>query len=129
MDFTARIMFVFGVIALSLWLPIFAVDVLLQDAAHPRDWRAHGLGCKRRDVLRLVVGDSLRLTVPGLIIGTVCAWGLTHALSSLLFGVLRPNVWLFALMTALLVVVAMFAAYLPAVRAARVDPVEALRCE
>jgi putative ABC transport system permease protein len=129
-DFTARMMFVFGVIALSLAASgIFALmSCSVMRRTHEIGVRM-ALGAKRRDVLRLIVGDSLRLTLPGLIIGIVCAWGLTHALSSLLFGVLRHDVWLFTLMTVVLALVATVAAYLPALRAARVDPVEALRCE
>jgi len=129
-DFTARMMFAFGVIAVLLAASgIFALmSCSVMRRTHEIGVRM-ALGARRRDVLRLIVTDSLRLTIPGLAIGIVCAWGLTHAVSSLLFGILRPEVWLFALMTVVLALVAMLAAYLPALRAARVDPVEALRCE
>ena len=87
------------------------------------------LGAQRGDVLRLVVGYAIKLTIVGLAIGVPVALALTRALSSLLFGVVRLDAPVFALFTLLLALVAAVAAYIPARRATRVDPMVALRYE
>lgn len=85
------------------------------------------LGAGRRDVLALVTGRAARLTTIALAIGAVLAFALMRMASSFLFGVivLRPAV--FVVFALLLFTVAMLAAFLPAYRAAQVDPMVALR--
>jgi putative ABC transport system permease protein len=88
------------------------------------------LGAKPRDMMSLIVGQGLRLGLLGVGIGFVVALGLTHFLSSLLFGVTATDPLLsFAGVIFLLLVVVMMACYVPARRAMRVDPMIALRHE
>jgi len=87
------------------------------------------LGARSEDVLRLVVGSGLRITVAGLAIGLVAAAALTRLLRSLLYGVKPLDPIAFAAAVALLIAVALVACAAPAIRAARVDPVVALRVE
>ena len=87
------------------------------------------LGAGRDDVLRLIVGQGARLTVLGLAIGAVAAWMLSRLMLSLLYGVGAGDIATFAGVALLLGVLALAASYLPARRAAKVDPLIALRSE
>jgi len=77
----------------------------------------------------MVVGQALKLALFGLAIGVPAALALTRALSSLLFGVVHIDAPVFVGFTLLLALVAAIAAYLPARRATKVDPMVALRYE
>jgi putative ABC transport system permease protein len=87
------------------------------------------LGAARRDVLKLVVGQAAGLTFVGVAIGLVAAFALTRFMSSLLFGVSATDPVTFALISMLLIAVALLASYVPARRAMKVDPMIALRYE
>jgi putative ABC transport system permease protein len=87
------------------------------------------LGASGREILRLVVTEALRLALAGVAAGIAAAWGLTRLISSLLFGVRASDPATFIVLPLLLTGVALFAAYLPARRATRVDPIGALRHE
>jgi putative ABC transport system permease protein len=87
------------------------------------------LGASARDVLRLVVGRGLMLTAVGAIVGLAGAWALSHLLSAMLFGVSPTDAAVFAGAALLVGLTATAASYGPARRAARMDPVVALRCE
>jgi ABC-type antimicrobial peptide transport system permease subunit len=87
------------------------------------------LGAQRRDVLSLVVGHGMRLVLVGICIGLAAALGFSRVLQTLLFGVEPSDPLTFSVIPLLLAAVALFACWLPARRAARVDPIEALRCE
>ena len=87
------------------------------------------LGAEPRGIQRLVVLQSLRLVLIGLGLGLVGAVVVTGVLRSLLYEVKPRDPMTFAVVTLLLVVVALAAAFIPARRAARVDPVLALRAE
>jgi len=87
------------------------------------------LGAQKRDVLRLVVGRGMALTLGGVLLGILGALALTRVLSTLLVGVAVTDPWTFAAVASLLGVVSFLACYIPARRAARVDPMVALRYE
>lgn len=87
------------------------------------------LGAQPGDMLRLVVGEGMRLALFGVGLGLAAAIGLTHFLSSLLFGVNATDPVSFIVVVGLLLAVVGFACYIPARRAMRVDPMVALRYE
>jgi putative ABC transport system permease protein len=87
------------------------------------------LGAQTRDVLGLVVKDGVKMVAIGLLLGMGGALALTRLLETLLFGVTTRDPMTFLFIAALLSLVAMLACYIPAWRATRVDPLEALRCE
>ena len=85
------------------------------------------LGAKVVDVLKMVIGQGMLLTLAGLVIGLIGALGLSWLIESLLFGVSSRDPWTFFAISGLLTLVALFAVYLPARRAAKTDPIIALR--
>jgi len=87
------------------------------------------LGAERRDVLRLVLTRALRIVVAGLIVGLAGATLVTRVLQTFLFGVTPTDPIAFTIVTLLLTTVGLMAAWLPARRATRIDPCEALRAE
>ena len=87
------------------------------------------LGAQPSDVSRLVLSHAGKLAASGVMIGVASALFLTRLLSSLLFGVTATDPWTYIVVAALLCTVALVAGYLPARRAARVDPLVALRYE
>jgi putative ABC transport system permease protein len=87
------------------------------------------LGARRLDVMRLVVGQGMKLAGIGLAIGLVGALGITQVIKSLLFGVSPTDPLSFGLITVFLTAVAAVASWLPARRATGVDPIVALRRE
>jgi len=87
------------------------------------------LGAKRLDVLRMVVADGARMTLAGAVIGLAAAVGLTRLMSDMLFGVTPLDPLTFTAVAVGMCGIALFACYLPARRAAKVDPIVALRYE
>jgi putative ABC transport system permease protein len=85
------------------------------------------LGAQRSDVLKMTVKQGLKLVGLGLVIGVVTAFVLTRLMASLLFGVSATDPMTFATIALVLTAVAVFASYIPALRATKVDPMEALR--
>ena len=87
------------------------------------------LGAATGDILRMIVGQGLTLTLAGLAIGTMAALAVTRLMSGLLFQVSAADPASFAASALLFAAIAALASYLPARRATRVDPTEALRYE
>jgi predicted permease len=87
------------------------------------------LGAQVSDVLKLVVGQGVRLVLAGVAIGLIGAFVVTRALSSLLFGVSATDLTTFLIVAVILATVATVASYFPARRAALIDPIGALRHE
>ncbi|MGH9792700.1 MAG: ABC transporter permease [Candidatus Acidiferrales bacterium] len=87
------------------------------------------LGAQRADVLRMVLGDGMKLWIAGMVVGVAGAFVATRWLASLLFGIAATDPLTFVLAPALLAAVAVLATVIPARRAMRVDPMVALRYE
>jgi putative ABC transport system permease protein len=87
------------------------------------------LGARREDVLRLIVRDGLVPTLTGIGVGLVGALWLTRFLASLLYSVHPTDPMTYAGVFSLLAGIALLASYVPARRAAKVDPMVALRYE
>lgn len=119
-----------GVLALAL-----AVGGLYGVMCYAVSQRTHemgvrvALGAERRDVLKLVVGQGMLLTLIGITIGVGGAFAATRALASLLYGISSTDPATFLLVPFLLAGVAFAASYIPARRATKVDPLVALRYE
>jgi putative ABC transport system permease protein len=87
------------------------------------------LGAALRDVVKLVVGQGMRLALIGIALGLAGAFVMTRALASLLLGVDTTDSVTYVGVSLLLLAVALLACYIPARRAARVNPLVALRHE
>ena len=87
------------------------------------------LGAHKRDILTLVLRQGLKLTMTGVTIGLVSALALTRVIQNLLYGVTPTDPLTFAAVSLVLLAVALLACLLPARRAAKVAPMEALRYE
>lgn len=87
------------------------------------------MGAQTNSVLSLVVRQGMRLAVAGLVLGLSFAFATMHVLSTLLFGVSAHDPWIFGGVSLILAIAAVLACYFPARRAARVNPVVALRYE
>lgn len=104
------------------------VSYSVSQRAHEIGIRA-ALGAERGDVLRMVLGQGMRLTLVGLLLGFPAAFGLTRFLSSLLYEVRPVDYVTFFAVAVLLGVIAVLATLIPARRAIKVDPTVALRYE
>jgi putative ABC transport system permease protein len=87
------------------------------------------LGAQVRDVLKLILTSGMVLVLIGEVIGVVGAYALTRLMRGLLFGVAPTDMFIFVVVAGALPLVALVACYIPARRASKVDPLEALRYE
>jgi putative ABC transport system permease protein len=85
------------------------------------------LGARPRDVRRLTVGHALRMTSLGVVVGLALAVALERLMESALFGVVSVEAWMFGAFAVVLIATGLMAGYLPARRAALLDPIAALR--
>src|SRR5215468_3084427 len=126
----AALLTLFGLLALSL--AAVGIYGVLSYAVTERT-REMGvrlaLGARPRDLLKLVVGQGMMLTLIGLVIGVGASFALTRLIAKLLFGVSATDPLTFIVIPLLLAAVAMLACWMPARRATRIDPLAALRYE
>jgi len=124
------LMALFGCVALAL-SSVGVYSVLAEGVSRriPEIGVRLALGAEPRDVMKLVLGQAIKLTGIGLAIGVPIAFAVNRAMSTLIFGIVSINLLLLAGFTLLLLLVALAAAYIPARRAMRVDPMVALRYE
>ena len=87
------------------------------------------MGALRGDIVRLVLGQGARWVVLGVVLGTGAALGATSLLKSMIYGVSTVSPWLLAAASAIVALTAALACLVPALRAARIDPNEALRAD
>jgi putative ABC transport system permease protein len=127
---SASILGTFAVIALFLSaVGIYGVlSYSVSRRTHEIGIRA-ALGATRSDVLQLIVGEGLVLTLTGVACGVLAALGLTRLLAGLLYGIRPRDPLTFVALSLLLVGVGLLAVYIPARRATNVDPMVALRYE
>jgi ABC-type transport system, involved in lipoprotein release, permease component len=120
--------FASGALILAL-IGIYGVMAfLVQTRTHEIGVRM-ALGATARDVFKLIVGRGMKLTAIGVVVGIGGAIGLTRLMHSLLFNTSATDPITFILISVLLSLAAFFACYIPARRAAKVDPLVALRYE
>jgi len=128
--FLLRIVGAFALAALLLAaVGIYGVTAYAVGRRAPEMGIRIALGAGRRDLVGMVVGETLRLTLAGAAIGVACALAAGPALSGFLYGVGAGDPATIALIVLLLTAVSILAAWAPARRAARIDPAIALRSE
>ena len=122
----------FGFALLALGLAATGIYGVLSYAIHQRTSELglrFALGATPGEVIRLVLGEGLRLTAVGVVAGALLGAAAARAMSSLLFGIQSFDLAAFAIAIGILMVVALVASYIPARRASRIDPMTALRSE
>jgi putative ABC transport system permease protein len=128
--FSSIVVSAFGIIAMTFAAVGIAALVAFTVTQRTREIGVRvALGARTRDVVVLVASESAWIALAGLVIGVLAAWILRRSVESMLFGVAPDDPLTFGGVALLLAVVSLLAAYLPARRAARIDPTAALRAE
>jgi putative ABC transport system permease protein len=128
--FVLLLLGVFGGLALLLATTgVYGVIAYMASQRTPEIGIRMALGARGADVVRLLVGQGVAFAVAGIAVGLVAALALTRFLSSLLYGVGATDPLSFATTSLMLLLAALAASWIPARRAARVDPMQALRYE
>jgi putative ABC transport system permease protein len=128
--FTGVLVGVFGGLALALATVGLYGVIAYSVAQRTREMGIRvALGATRADVMRLVIGQGIRLAFIGVVAGVVVALAVTRLISSLLYGVSATDPIAFVAASALLLLVALAACYIPARRSMKLDPIVALRFE
>jgi len=126
--FNARVVSAFGLVALGLALQgLFGLLAFVVERQRREIGVRLSLGAQVRDVVRLVAGRGLRLSLAGLVLGLPLGYALARASASVLFGVTPADLPTYLLAAATLVAAAGAACLLPALRASRLDPAAILR--
>jgi ABC-type antimicrobial peptide transport system permease subunit len=127
-NFNMLLLTIFGAIALLLAaVGVYGImSYSVEQATHDISVRL-ALGADRRDIFSLVVGHGMKLTAAGLLAGTAAAFAASRLLAKMLYGVKPNDPATYAAVIAVLATIALLACYLPARRAMRVDPVNALK--
>jgi putative ABC transport system permease protein len=128
--FSVTLLSVFGAVAVSLAaIGLYGVLAFIVAQRRREIGVRMALGAQPRDVILDVLGQGLRLAIIGIVIGLALALALTRLLNSLLFATSPTDALTFAIVSTLLVAIAIAASLIPALRASRVDPLAALRDE
>jgi len=124
------LLFIFSIIALTLAAAGIYSVISYSATQHTHEIGVRmALGAQRIDILKLIVGQGMRLAFIGIAIGLAAAIALTRFIETLLFEVRASDPLTHALIVSLIVIVSMLACYLPARRASKVDPLVALKYE
>ena len=128
--FSAVLLGIFGALAVVMsCVGIYGVVSYLAGQRNHEIGVRMALGAERRHVLQMVLGEGAKMTLLGVAIGLVAAFGLTRLMANMLVGVSAHDPLTLAAVASLLVLVALAACYVPARRATKVDPMVALRHE
>ena len=126
--FAMRVLGAFALIALMLAvIGLYGVTALFVGQRRHEFGIRLALGARPADVLGLVMTRSARLVAAGVVVGLALAVAGSRLLSGLLFGVTATNAATYAVATLVVCIISLVAAYIPARRAVRVDPIRALR--
>src|SRR6202051_1939427 len=118
----------FAIGAFLLWfIGIYGVRAYLPSQRVPEIGVRMTLGAKPLDVVRMVLGESLAMIFVGVGVGTLAAVAAGQILNRLVEGMRPADISTFAITTPILVIAALFASFVPACRASRIDPATALR--
>jgi ABC-type antimicrobial peptide transport system permease subunit len=129
-DFNMLLLTVFGAAALAL--AAIGVYGLMSYSVEQRTQEIGirlALGADAGQVRNMVMAQGMRLALSGVVMGLAAALALSKLIESLLFGVTARDPAVFVVVPAVLTFVALIAVWLPALRATRIDPIDALRCE
>jgi len=128
--FTMLLLAMFGVVAVALAaLGLYGVMAYVVGQRQREIGVRLALGASPRDVVRMILSEGVRVVAAGVVVGVTASFAVTRSLAGLLYGVSQYDPATFASVALLLVAVAFTASYVPARRAARVDPSVALRQE
>ena len=130
LQYLAAVMTVFAAIALLLaTVGLYAVIAYLVAQRRHEIGVRIALGASKRDVVRLTTGQTLRLTLAGAAIGLLLSIALSRLMEAGVLGIATSDARIFLVFSAILIAAALLAGYLPARRAAAIDPMVALRVE